>query len=379
MSRIVFVAGNARSLIANRGDLIVALRQLEHEVIALVPAYDALPELSDLGIPYELVRLNRSSLDPLRDMRSLHELKCAIRRLVPDIVFSYTIKPVIYGTLAARWAGISRVTSMITGLGYLFSGESARQRAARLIAQRLYAFALPMNDAVFFQNPDDLETFRNSGLLRADQHVVLVNGSGINLDRFAPIALPNGPPRFLLIARLLQDKGITEFVEAASILKHEHPEAEFEVLGPHDPNLPHALSLEQVEQWRASGIVTFRPAVKDVRPYLAACSVYVLPSYREGTPRTVLEAMATGRAIITSDAPGCRETVVPGVNGFLVPPRDSAALAEAMRRFVLDPELAISMGRESRRISETKYDVELVNKVMIRHLLGTEGTCEAAL
>lgn len=370
MARVLFIAGNARSLLANRGDLIKRLKKYGHHVMALVPAYDVLPELKDLGISYELTQMRRSSLHPWHDLRLVVEFRNKIRLTLPDVVFSYTIKPVIYGSLAARWAGAPVITSMITGLGFLFTGDSFKQRLARLIAMSLYKLALPLNQVVFFQNPDDRKLFQQKGLLRSGQKTVIVNGSGINLERFAPAPLPDGPPRFLLIARLLQDKGIAEFVAAANSLKLAYPEIEFEVLGPHDPNLKHALSINQLESWQAAGQVTFHPPVKDVRPYLARCSVYVLPSYREGTPRSVLEAMAMGRPVITTDVPGCRETVIPGVNGFLIPARNAEALAEAMRQFIVQPDLIARMGHESRQIAEKKYDVKLVNAMIMQHMLG---------
>lgn len=371
MSKLVFIAGNARSLIANRGDLIMQLKGLGHEINALVPAYDFLPELDGLGIPYELIDLSRPSMNPCYDLRSCSELIRRIRRLAPDIVFSYTIKPVIYGSIAARFVKVPRITSMITGLGFLFTGNSLKQRAGRFMAQTLYRIAMPLNDVIFFQNPDDRELFQRCGLVRRDQKAVLVNGSGVNLDHFSPAPLPKGPVRFLLIARLLQDKGIAEYVEAAERVRAECPEAYFEVVGPHDPSLPRSIRVDQIEVWRASGHVTFHPGVKDVRPHLASCSVYVLPSYREGTPRTVLEAMAMGRPVITTDAPGCRETVAPGLNGFLVPLGNVNELANAMRRFTNNPELIPRMGSESRSIAEEKYDVRKVNSTIISHLLGT--------
>jgi glycosyltransferase involved in cell wall biosynthesis len=370
MSKVLFIAGNARSLIANRGDLITELRRRGHEVAALVPSYDFLEEIENLSIPYEMINLKRMSMNPWYDLRYCVELVKKIRRFAPDVVFSYTVKPVIYGTIAARRAGVRRITSMITGLGYLYTAGSIKQLFARHIAELLYRFALRRNDAVFFQNPDDKSLFHKKGFFRPTQVTVLVNGSGVNLDRFQAVPVPEGPPRFLLIARLLEDKGIAEYVEAAARVKAAHPEAKFQVLGPHDPNLPRAIPLHQIEAWKAQGHVDFHPGVKDVRPHLANCSVYVLPSYREGTPRTVLEAMAMGRPVITTDAPGCRETVISGVNGFLVKVHDIADLAEAMRRFAGALDLIPRMGRASRDLAELKYDVNKVNAVIIDHLLG---------
>lgn len=370
MSRILIIAGNARSLIANRGDLIAELKARGHEVLALVPAHDALPELTELGIHYELVGLDRRRMNVFQDLRSCAELLRYVRRLAPSAVFSYTVKPVVYGTLAARLAGVRRVTSMITGMGFLFTGASCRQRVGRLVAKSLYAAALPLNDVVFFQNPDDRDEVGYAGPIPLCRKAVMVPGSGVNLSRFALAPVPSGAPTFLLVARLLRDKGIAEFVSAASRLKRKHPVARFEVLGPCDPTLPGAISLSTLERWKAEGCVTFLDGVKDVRPELSRCSVFVLPSYREGTPRSVLEAMATGRAIITTDAPGCRQTVQPGVNGLLVPPRCPEALSNAMEEFIKNPHLAEVMGAASRRMAEDVFDVRGVNRIVTEHILG---------
>ena len=363
--RIVIIAGNARSLIANRGDMIRALKDQGHEVVALVPEYDFLEEVESLGIEYHLLPLRRTGINPLRDVRGLRALVRLLRRLRSDAVFSYNIKPVVYGSLAAALAGVPRRFSMITGMGYLFSGETYRQRGLRSLASLLYRAALRYNDAVFFQNPDDRAMFESMGLLNGRARVVMTNGSGINLERFAFAEPVVEPLSFLLIGRLLQDKGIVEYVEAARALKARYPQVSFRLLGAHDANLPHALPGSVVDEWRQEGVVEYLGPTKDVRPYLSAASVYVLPSYREGTPRSVLEAMATGRPVVTTDAPGCRETVQEGVNGFLVPVKDSGALASAMERFILEPELIGSMGRESRRIAEEKYDVHEVNRVIL--------------
>lgn len=372
MSRIVFITGNARSLITSRGDIIAELSRRGHEVVGLVPVYGALPELADLGIHYELVDLDRPGMNPLRDVRSCWRLAKTFRRLAPEVVFASTIKPVIYGSIAAHLARVPRIVSMITGLGYLFTGDSPRQRFGRAVASALYRLALPFNKVVLFQNPDDLALFRQMGLVEPEQKAAIVHGDGVNLERFQNQPLPSGPVRFLMIARLLYDKGIVEFVEAARLVKREFPHVRFDVVGPHDPNLPRSVTSSELDAWRSEGHITFHGGVKDVRPYLASCSVFVLPSYREGTPCTILEAMASGRPIITTDVPGCRETVVPEANGLMVPPKDAEALALAMRRFIAEPSLVARMGMASREIAEAKYDVVKVNEAYIQHLVGAE-------
>lgn len=341
------------------------MREASHEVYALVPEYDLLPEIETLGIPWRTVNLRRAGINPLADAASTRELVRHIREVRPDKVFAYTIKPVVYGVPAARWAGVPEVYAMITGMGYLFTGETRKQRVLRGIASRLYRYALRRTDAVFFQNPDDQSLFAELGILDGDVRPVRVNGSGVHMDRYPMAPLPDGPPVFLVIARLLEDKGIVEFVEAARQLKARYPEARFQVLGPHDPSLPHAVPAATVQTWERDPAIELLGHQSDVRPFLAASSVYVLPSYREGTPRSVLEAMSMGRPIVTTDAPGCRETVREGENGYLVPPRTVEPLAAAMERLIQHPERISQMGQRSREIVEEKYDVDKVNAVIM--------------
>jgi glycosyltransferase involved in cell wall biosynthesis len=232
----------------------------------------------------------------------------------------------------------------------------------------LYRRALQGADVVLFQNRDDEEVFRKRGLVRPDQDVRLVAGSGVNLERYGARPLPSGPRRFLMIARLLVDKGVREYVDAAALLRAARPDVSCELIGPLEEH-PAAVSAQQIEQAVKSGAVVYHGAIRDVRPYLAAAHVYVLPSYREGTPRTVLEAMATGRPIITTDAPGCRETVIPGRNGALVAVADSDALFREMLRFAdIDDAELHRMASASREIAEAKFDVHKVNAAVIAAL-----------
>jgi glycosyltransferase involved in cell wall biosynthesis len=220
-------------------------------------------------------------------------------------------------------------------------------------------------EAVIVFNPDDGNELKTRGIVRPGQPMIEVAGSGIDLSYYAKAPLPSGPPVFLLIARLLRQKGLLEYVEAARRLRAKHPGVRVQLLGPLDPN-PSGIARAELDAWVREGAIEYLGETRDVRPYLAASIVYVLPSYyREGIPRTVLEAMATGRAIITTDAPGCRETVTPGENGFLVPVRDPAALASAMERFVIDRSLAARMGSQSREMAEARFDVHRVNQTLL--------------
>lgn len=362
---VLILAGNARSLIANRGDLIHDMRTAGLDVAAAVPTADYLREVEELGIAIYPIEMGRTGINPVHDLKTLWSFYRLIRRLKPKVVFGYTIKPVVYGSLAAKAAGVPRIYSMITGLGHVFTTDSSKNRRLMKVVSLLYRTGLSFNQKVFFQNPDDLHEFTKRGILRDASKAVRTYGSGVDIQRFPATPLPAEELTFLFIGRLLTEKGIAEFCKAAVQLRNEHPEVRFIAVGPHDPNLPHSCAAEDLQRWKEEGGVEFIGNVADVRPWIAQCSVFVLPSYREGTPRSVLEAMSMQRPIITSDAPGCRETVEEGVNGFLVAPRTSAPLLEAMRRFVEQPALVPKMAEASRALVERHYDVRKVNKVIL--------------
>ena len=366
-SRIALVASFAESLLVFRGALIRSLVNRGHDVMALAPdiSADIKCALEKLGCQTHSVPIKRSSFNPIDDLIALWALHKLFAELKPDVVIPYTVKPVVWGTLAAHAAGIGRIVPMITGGGFAFTGGiGPRRLLARLIAGGLYRRALARADIVLFQNPDDMAQFRRLRLLPTHVPSTVVNGSGVDLRHFSPAPLPISPS-FLMISRLLKDKGIREFAAAASVLKRRYPNVAVRLVGFIDES-PDSISQGELDRIIDSGI-EFLGKLNDVRPAIAQSSVYVLPSYREGTPRSTLEAMAMGRAVITTDAPGCRETVVEGRNGFLVPARDSMALVEAMEKFVLDPKLAGNMGVESRRIAVEKYDVDLVNRDIMNH------------
>lgn len=287
----------------------------------------------------------------------------------PDVVLSYTAKPVIYGTLAAALAAVPKRFSLITGLGYAFTGQARGLRAGiKAVLMMLYRSALARSSLTFFQNPDDLALFRQLDLLPAGAQTRIINGSGIDVESFNLSPMPPAQSlTFLLIARLLGDKGVREYAKAAKALRKLHPNIRCQLVGWIDGN-PDAISQVELDDWVASGDIEFLGRLSDVRPAISGCHVYVLPSYREGTPRTVLEAMAMGRPIITTDAPGCRQTVMDGDNGFLVPVRSAQALEQAMLRFIESPDLLARMGRRSREIAEDKFDVHKVNQVMMQEM-----------
>lgn len=314
-------------------------------------------------IPFPLVR---NGMSPTKDLSALRFLVRTLRKIQPDVVFSSSTKPVIYGSLAARLAGVPRFFSMISGVGYAFIELGFKRKLINLLVRALFRLALKKNVSVFFQNTDDRDLFVRLGLVYKAQ-TVLINGSGVDLTHFHPVPVPpQKAPVFLLICRLVKDKGVVEYVEAARTVKSRTPEAAFHLLGPFDSNNPSAVSKQEIEMWEKEGVIHYCGETEDVRPFLAASSVFVLPSYYEGTPRSTLEAMATGRPILTTDVAGCRETVIDGKNGFLVPLQDAKALAEGMERFIENPELIVTMGEASRNYAVEKFDVDKVNAKILK-------------
>jgi glycosyltransferase involved in cell wall biosynthesis len=368
--KFLLVASLAESLINFRGPLIAALqaRGLQVHVAAPdLPQGDPIRQrLQALGVVVHQVPLRRTGTNPVADVQTLWNLWRLMRRVRPGHMLGYTVKPVIYGSLAAWLAGVPRRFALVTGLGYAFQ-QQGQGGTLQALVQRLYALALARVHAVFFQNPDDEALFRQRALVAPGARTCVVNGSGVDVGAFAVAPLPPGPPCFLLIARLLGDKGVREYAQAARRVRALHPGVRCLLVGWIDTN-PDAFAQHELDAWVQEGAIEFLGRLQDVRPAIAACSVYVLPSYREGTPRTVLEAMAMGRAVITTDAPGCRETVVDGDNGFLVPVKSVNALAQAMERFITEPDLAARMGARSRQMAEEKYDVHKVNAVMLREM-----------
>lgn len=361
-----------------RGKLLENIAELGYEVHVLAPDLETHTEdyntLLSLGYFVHSIPIQRTGTNPIVDIKTLLAIYRLLNKIKPDYMLSYTIKPIIYGTLAAWLAKIPKRFILLSGLGYTFQEveESEKRSVFQKLVHGLYQQALARSTKVFFQNPDDLNLFKKLHLLKSSTPAVVVNGSGVDVADFDVLPFPLDDlggikPSFLLIARLLKDKGIIEYVEAAKIIKKQYPAAEFHLVGWIDEN-PAAIDQAQLDNWINNDVVNYWGKLDDVRPAIAASSIYVLPSYREGTSRSVLEAMAMGRPIITTDAPGCRETVEEGVNGYLVPIKSVKQLVAAMEQLILNPELITVMGEASRKITEDKFDVQKVNKIMIEEM-----------
>ena len=368
VKRVAIVASYAPSFILFRAGLITDILAQGHRVVCFAPDYDdeTRQSVTALGAECQDYPLARTGLNPLGDLKAKRALIRAFRELRPHVVMGYTAKPAIYASLAAAAVGVAHIVPMITGLGYAFlEAQGAKAAAVQMVLKRLYRKALGRSHAVIFHNKDDYRVLKELGGVPEDVPVHVVNGSGVDLDQFATIPLPpltdgNGLV-FLMIARLVRYKGIFEFVEAARAVKERAPAARFVIVGPQEQG-PAGFPVDKLQE--SADVVEYLGPLSDVRPALADCHVYVLPSYGEGMPRTVLEALAVGRPIITTDARGCRETVDERVNGCLVPVGDAAALEDAMESFLRRPDLIPSMARSSRQKAERLYDVRVINHKM---------------
>ena len=346
-----------------------------HEVLALAPDYDEHihATFAGWGVSFDTIPMARNGLNPIADLRTTLALIWAFRGWRADVLLASSAKPVVYGLIGARLARVGIRSAMIPGAGSALGGESsARQQLVSRVLRHLYRLGLGQAQIVYFQNGDDERLFRSLGLVSARQRLIRVNGSGVDLAHFALSPLPPPPITYIMVGRLIRDKGVVEYVEAARIAHRVRPELRFLLLGPLDTN-PTAITATQLEEWQKEGIIEYLGVSRDVRPHLGDAHVCVLPSYHEGTPRAVLEAMSMGRPILTTDAPGCRETVRPGVNGYLVPVRDPEPLAAAMIAMADDIGELQAMGRASRSLAEERFDVHQVNRVIMDTLLNPSG------
>jgi glycosyltransferase involved in cell wall biosynthesis len=365
-AHFVVIGAYPESLVSFRGDLIQELVRAGVAVTAMAaPApREVVARIEALGARFRPYPIQRNAISIRSDLATYVALRRALKELQPDVLLAYTVKPVIWSGLAARALPKLHFYALITGLGFGLERSSVRRRALASIVRALYRLALRRATGVLFQNEDDRDAF--VGWRLAPRRITSrVFGSGVDCDRFPQTPFPGGPPTFVLIARLLAAKGLREFAEAARITRRGHPDAVFRIVGGTDPS-PDRIEVAEVEAWQREGIVEYAGAMPDVRPALRECHVFVLPSYHEGMPRTVLEAMATGRPILTTDVPGCRDTVIEGQNGFLVPKGDPNALAERCDWFLANRPAWKRMGDASRQLAETRFNVHSVNAEMLR-------------
>jgi len=355
-----------------RRELLETVVERGHEVIVISPEPASVMSgpLAACGVRYREWPVSRTGIAPHEDLRALVRLQRIFAAERPDVVLVYQIKAVLLAPLAATLARVGRIVALVNGLGAVFDDHGFGRSWKAKLARRVYAASLRAVDEIVFQNPDDPQLLSSSGLLSSRTRWRVVPGTGVDLERLIAQPPHLDPPTFTLISRLLVSKGIRELVAAARTIRRDHPNARFRLVGPLEtPDHPDGIRREEVDGWIKSGLVDYVGVTDDIAGVLRATTVFVLPSYyREGIPRTNLEALAVGRPVVTTDWVGCRETVIDGVNGFLIPPKDANALADRLTRYLRDPGLVTRHGHESRALAEKRFDIRHVNALMCEAL-----------
>ncbi|MDL2318925.1 glycosyltransferase family 4 protein [Eubacteriales bacterium OttesenSCG-928-A19] len=367
--RILILSSQAFSLLHFRIDMMKAFLTEGHEVYAAAPDQEAhwTKDLHAHGVSYHPILIDRTGKNPFKDIRSFLSILSVIKTVSPQVVFCYQAKTVIYGLIASTVSRVPYRYALIAGLGSVFrnTDQSIRAVFVKYILTVQYRFALQFAKKVYFQNKDDAGEFIDNAIVKRNR-VEYMNGSGVNLENFPKTMLPE-ENRFLFVGRLIMDKGILEYLEAARIVRRQVPESVFDVVGYYDTN-PTAISPQLLKPYFDEGIAFFHGQQEDVYPFIARCRFFVLPSYHEGTPKSILEALAVGRPVLTTDAPGCRDTVESGINGYVVPPQNAKALAEKMLYLIEHPTVSLRMAEASYRKACEKYDVRFVNKQAIQSM-----------
>lgn len=364
-ARLLIVVNELDFFLSHRLPVALAARDAGMQVHVATRASERSASLAALGLVHHAIPMSRSGMHPLEELRSLLALRRLMRELEPSLVHLVTIKPVLYGGIAARLAGVPAVVAAISGLGLVFARQGLRAGLVRGIVTALYRAALTQRRLrVIFQNPNDRDTLVGAGVVDAAR-TAMIPGSGVDLAQYSQLPEPDGVPCVLFAARLLKDKGIVEFVAAARQLRQEGCPGRFLVAGTPDPGNPTSVTASDLARWEAEGDVELLGFRSDMASLLAASHVVALPSYYEGLPKVLVEAAACGRAVVTTDCPGCRDAIEADVSGLLVPPRDVPALTAALRRLVDDGELRRRMGDAGRRLAEQRY---AIGQIVAQHL-----------
>jgi glycosyltransferase involved in cell wall biosynthesis len=365
--KICIIGAHPSSLINFRGELISLWVSNGHQVIALASGAteDEKKQMHLLGVKYIDYPVQRNGLNPISDAKTLLTLFSIFKREQPDIIFAYTIKPVIWGGVAAKFSS-AKFYALITGLGFAFHGGGVKRKSLRFIVKSLYKLALRRARKVIFQNEDDMKTFIDYKIIEPSK-ATRVNGSGVNTVKFNRSFPCCERFTFLMIARLLKEKGVREYLQAARKIKSKFPDVKFVLVGPQDPS-PDGIDIKEILEWDRLGIIEYKGSTDNVIPFLRDCNVFVLPSYHEGMPRSVLEAMSVGRPILTTNVPGCKETVLEGINGFLVEKQNVEQLVDRMLWFIENQECCHSMSEQSRKIALEKFDVKKVNQKILNEM-----------
>lgn len=366
--KILINCSYANSLTHFRGDFIADLVKNGYEVFGAAPDMnqETSEKLLSLGATPLEYSLQRTGQNPFKDLQSIFELKKLIKEHNIDLVFPYTIKPVIYGSIAANLSKTPTI-SLITGLGFTFTGTSKKAKFLQKITEFLYKISIRKNKLIVFQNTDDHKLFIDRKIISKNHPVDFVSGSGVNLNKYTSRINKKKSDNviFVFVARLIREKGIHLFINAAELLKQSYPNAEFHVIGAHETS-PSAIAIDHLKELHENGTIIFHGRQKKVEDFLFKSDVFVLPTfYREGIPRSILEALSVGMPIITTDSPGCRETIQNNENGILIAPQNQEALTDAMKFFLENPDKIEEMGIKSRKYAEERFNVELINKKLI--------------
>ena len=396
MAAIALISHQGFAAVNFRKTLIKLLVSEGHQVYVLAPdyKYEEIQSIKLFGATPVYYPLSRAGLNPIMDSITILRLFSILRRLKVDASFSFSVKPVIFGSIAAYLAGVKNKVSMIEGLGYVFTDNIIKKYPSalefkadmprlithawqwidgrvsktflRIVVKLLYKLAFRLTDRVIFLNSDDIDYFTSVGVIDASRCINL-GGIGVDLTEWVVVPISPKPLTFIMVARLLKEKGIYEYIEAIRLLKPSYPDIRFLLLGSTDLN-PGSVPAATLQEWVSEGLVEC-PGHVDIKPWMTKSSVFVLPSYREGVPRSTQEAMAMGRPVITTDVAGCRETVLENENGFLVPVGDALSLAVAMQRFIRNPDIIKTMGARSRAIAEVKFNAIDKDAMILAQLL----------
>ncbi|MEW4924513.1 glycosyltransferase family 4 protein [Algibacter sp. 2305UL17-15] len=367
--RILVLSSLDHSLINFRGDFIKSLVKEGYKVYAGAPEFgeQKLKELKALGAIPVSYYLQRTGLNPFNDLKTIFNLKKIIKENNIDLVYSYTVKPVIYGSIAANM-NKTPVVSLITGLGFAFTGLTFKARTLQRLNEFLYKLSIRKNKTIIFQNSDDYQLFLDRKIISKHQKVGFVGGSGVNLEQFKTRVNENSTDviSFIIVSRLIKEKGIELYLNAAQTLKVKYPKAEFHVIGAPE-NSPSAVDSKKLNMLNDDGTIVYHGPQNNIPQHLYKRDIFVLPTYyREGVPRSILEALSVGLPVITTNTPGCKETVINKKNGFLIEPQNLDKLIEAMEYFLINKESIKEMGINSRNYAKEKFDVNIINKNLLK-------------
>lgn len=367
MKKFILISPKNRTVYNFRGDLIKAIQKLGYQVIVTGPNRDSIERILELGVKFVEIPMDKDGISVFRDLKYLSKLVKVIKEEKIDASLGYTIKPFLYGSVAARLAGVKNRSCMISGAGYLFANNSLRVKVLRILTFFLYRIGLGSAHNVIFQNTDDMEEFVGHRLVKKEKcHVV--NGSGVNMVKFTPGSYPS-TTSFFFLGRFIHSKGVLDYLNAARLLKNQYPDTRFMILGKIEETVNDCLKKDEIEPFLKDGVIELFSETDDIIQYYYMTSVFVLPTaYREGTPRVILEAMACARPIITTFTPGCKETVVDGYNGFFVPIHNPVELARKMEFYIKNPEKIHEMGANSYELCKNKYDVDIINRSMLEYM-----------